>query len=68
MRLANKIAVITGGGTGIGAATARAFAAEGAQVILFGRRAAPLEKTASEIGERALAITGDITREDEVTD
>lgn len=66
MRLANKIAVITGGGTGIGAATARAFAAEGAQVILFGRRAAPLEKTASEIGERALAITGDITREDEV--
>jgi meso-butanediol dehydrogenase/(S,S)-butanediol dehydrogenase/diacetyl reductase len=66
MRLADKITVITGGGTGIGAATARAFAAEGAQVVLFGRRAAPLAQTAGEIGERALAITGDITREDDV--
>ncbi len=46
MRLENKIAIITGGGTGIGAATARLFCREGAQVVLFGRRKDRLEETA----------------------
>ena len=43
-------ALITGGGTGIGAAAARALAAEGAKVSLFGRRREPLEAVAAEIG------------------
>ncbi len=48
-RLQDKTALITGGGTGIGAATARRFAAEGAQVLICGRRTEPLEETARQI-------------------
>ena len=44
MRLKDKIAIITGGGTGIGLATARAFCQEGAKVIILGRRKEKLEK------------------------
>ena len=44
MRLKDKTAIITGGGTGIGLATARAFYQEGAKIILFGRRKEKLEK------------------------
>jgi len=50
-----KHALITGGGTGIGAATARASAAEGARVSLLGRRREPLESIASKIGGTAIA-------------
>jgi len=50
-----KHALITGGGTGIGAATARALAAEGARVSLLGRRREPLESIASKIGGTAIA-------------
>ncbi len=49
MRLNGKIALVTGGGTGIGQATARALAGEGAQVIITGRRAAKLEETCAAI-------------------
>ena len=52
-------ALITGGGTGIGAATARALAAEGAKVTLLGRRREPLEVVAGQIG--ATAIACDVT-------
>ena len=62
MRLANKTAIITGGGSGIGKATARFFHREGANVVLFGRRKHKLEETAKELGTRALAIEGDMTR------
>jgi NAD(P)-dependent dehydrogenase (short-subunit alcohol dehydrogenase family) len=64
-RLAGKIALITGGGTGMGRACALRFAKEGARVALAGRRLEPLESTAAEIcaaGGEALAIACDVTR------
>lgn len=50
MRFAGKTALVTGGGTGIGAAVARRMAADGANVALMGRRADPLEAVAREFG------------------
>ncbi len=55
--------LITGGGTGIGAAIARALAAEGAALSLVGRRREPLEAMVKEL-PKAVAIVADITRED----
>jgi meso-butanediol dehydrogenase/(S,S)-butanediol dehydrogenase/diacetyl reductase len=52
-----KVALITGGGTGIGAAVARQFCAQGGQVLLMGRRLAPLQAVAEPLG--GLAIAGD---------
>ena len=60
MRLANKTAIITGGGSGIGKASAKFFHREGANVVLFGRRKHKLEETVQELGARALAIEGDM--------
>jgi len=57
--LEGRHALITGGGTGIGAATARMMAAEGAKVSLLGRRREPLEAIAAEVG--ATAIACDVT-------
>ncbi|MFC7477761.1 SDR family oxidoreductase [Dankookia sp. GCM10030260] len=54
--LEGKIAVVTGGSTGIGLATVRCFAAEGARVFVTGRRAAELAKAAAEIGPKATGI------------
>jgi NAD(P)-dependent dehydrogenase (short-subunit alcohol dehydrogenase family) len=59
MRLDGKVAIVSGGGTGIGAATARRFAAEGAKVVVTGRRPEPLEAVAAETG--GLAVPGDVT-------
>ena len=59
MQFAGRHALITGGGTGIGAATARALAAEGAKLSLLGRRREPLESVAAETG--AAAISCDVT-------
>ena len=53
-----KVALVTGGGTGIGAATARRLAADGWAVAITGRRPEPLEALADEIG--ALALAGDV--------
>ena len=55
MRLRDRVAIISGGGTGIGAATARLFASEGAKVVVTGRRPEPLEAVAVEIDGRAVA-------------
>lgn len=59
MRLEGKVAIVSGGGTGIGAATARLFAREGAHVVVTGRRPEPLEAVASETA--GLAAPGDVT-------
>ena len=63
-RLAGQHAVVTGGGSGIGAAVARALAAEGAKLTLVGRRREPLEEVARQCD--ALAVPADVTRSDEV--
>jgi meso-butanediol dehydrogenase / (S,S)-butanediol dehydrogenase / diacetyl reductase len=57
MRFEGKVALVTGAGTGIGAATARGLAAEGARVVLLGPEEGPLEQVAGETG--GVAIVGD---------
>src|SRR5260370_34943571 len=61
MRLASKTALITGGNSGIGLATARLFVAEGARVAITGRNKATLEAAARELGPNSLAIVADAT-------
>ncbi|RLE22023.1 MAG: 2,4-dienoyl-CoA reductase [Actinobacteria bacterium] len=61
-----KLAVVTGGGTGIGRCIAHELASLGATVAIWGRRVEPLEETAAEIlhdGGRAITVTGDIRDE-----
>jgi len=66
--LEGRVAVITGGGTGIGRGAAHVLAAHGADVVLSARRPEPLEATAREIealGRRALVLPADVTKADE---
>ncbi|WP_029432429.1 SDR family NAD(P)-dependent oxidoreductase [Blastococcus sp. URHD0036] len=67
--LAGRVAVVTGAGSGIGAASAAALAREGAAVVLAGRTADTLEAQAARIvaaGGRAVAVRADVTVEDDV--
>ncbi|TIX89386.1 SDR family oxidoreductase [Rhizobium sp. P44RR-XXIV] len=61
MRLKNKVAVITGGNSGIGLATARLFLAEGAKVVITGRNPQTLAAVARELGDNVLALQADTT-------
>lgn len=61
MRLAGKTALITGGNSGIGLATAKLFVAEGAKVTITGRDKSRLEAAAKELGANALAVEADVT-------
>lgn len=60
-KLADKIALITGGSSGLGLATAKRFVSEGAQVVVTGRRAAELDAAVKELGERAIGVRGDVS-------
>lgn len=59
-RFNNKVVVITGGTSGIGLATAKAFAAEGASVFVTGRRQETLDAAVREIGGRVTGVRGDM--------
>jgi NAD(P)-dependent dehydrogenase (short-subunit alcohol dehydrogenase family) len=70
-RLKDKVAFITGGGSGIGKAIAKAMAAEGANVVIAARNKANLDATVTELeglGAKAQAIQMDITKEHDVID
>jgi NAD(P)-dependent dehydrogenase (short-subunit alcohol dehydrogenase family) len=60
-KLKGKVAVITGGSSGIGLATTKAFVAEGAYVFITGRREAELDAAVKQIGKNASGVRGDAT-------
>jgi NAD(P)-dependent dehydrogenase (short-subunit alcohol dehydrogenase family) len=60
MKLNNKIAVITGGSSGIGLATAQAFIQEGSTVVIVGRNQQALDAAVQSLGEKAIAIQADV--------
>lgn len=62
LKLAGKTALITGGSSGIGLATAKRFISEGAKVVITGRRQAELDAAVSELGSDALGVRGDVSQ------
>jgi NAD(P)-dependent dehydrogenase (short-subunit alcohol dehydrogenase family) len=60
MKLLDRVAVITGGNSGIGLATAREFKANGAKVVVFGRNRETLDHTAASLGSNGLSMQGDV--------
>jgi NAD(P)-dependent dehydrogenase (short-subunit alcohol dehydrogenase family) len=61
-KLEGKVAVVTGGNSGIGLATAKRFVAEGAYVFITGRRQAQLDAAVKEIGNNVSGIEGDVAK------
>jgi NAD(P)-dependent dehydrogenase (short-subunit alcohol dehydrogenase family) len=64
--LKGKTAVITGGSTGIGLATAKRFVEEGAYVFITGRREAELEAAVKDLGDNATAVQGDVSKAEDL--
>jgi NAD(P)-dependent dehydrogenase (short-subunit alcohol dehydrogenase family) len=65
-KLNGKVAVITGGSSGIGLATAKRFVLEGAYVYITGRRQSELDKATREIGRNVTAVSGDVSDLDDL--
>jgi NAD(P)-dependent dehydrogenase (short-subunit alcohol dehydrogenase family) len=61
-KLEGKVAVITGGNSGMGLTTAKLFAAEGAKVVITGRRQEELDAAVKEIGPNATGVRGDVSK------
>ena len=61
-KLEGRVALITGGNSGIGLATAKEFVSEGAFVFITGRRTAELESAVKELGPNAAGIAGDVAK------
>jgi NAD(P)-dependent dehydrogenase (short-subunit alcohol dehydrogenase family) len=65
-RLSNKIALVTGGTSGIGLATAKRFVDEGAHVFITGRRQGPLDAAVAEIGRNVTGVRSDVSNLDDL--
>src|SRR5580698_9133237 len=65
-KLQAKVAVITGGTSGIGLATAKLFVEEGAYVFITGRRRQELDEAVKSIGSNVTAVQGDVTKLGEI--
>ncbi|HEX5497228.1 MAG TPA: 3-hydroxyacyl-CoA dehydrogenase [Mycobacteriales bacterium] len=66
MRVTDSVAVVTGGASGLGFATARRLLDQGARVVLLDLPSSPGDKSAAELGERAVFAAGDVTAEGDV--
>src|ERR1700742_1113786 len=67
-QLDNKVALVTGGTSGIGRATAQRFADEGAFVFVPGRRQAELDDTVKSLGSNARGVRGDVSRQEDLAE
>ena len=65
-KLTGRVAVVTGGNSGIGLATAKLFHAEGATVVISGRDRKTLESASREVGDGTLAVQADVSKLDEI--
>lgn len=65
-KLDGKVALVTGGNSGIGLATAKRFVAEGAHVYITGRRQSSLDEAVKEIGSNVTAVQGDVAKLDDL--
>jgi len=61
-KLENKVAVITGGSSGIGLATAKEFIASGAKVVIFGRSKQALDNATESLGSNSISVQGDVSK------